>query len=60
MYYFSNSYYIVGIKHVRGTRMTLVSSKGLFGCHGFLKLKYYKTIVSKASVKQNHGLEKRP
>jgi hypothetical protein len=39
--------------------MTLISSKGLFGCRGFLKLKYYKTMVSKASVKKNHGLEKR-
>jgi hypothetical protein len=39
--------------------MTLISSKGLFGCRGFLKLKYYKTMVSKPSVKKNHGLEKR-
>jgi hypothetical protein len=31
---------------------------GLFGCQ-FLKPKYFKTIVLKASAKQNHGLEKK-
>jgi hypothetical protein len=32
---------------------------GLFGCRGFLKQKYYKTMASNASVKKNHDLEKK-